>query len=148
MPRTAEAAETGLRPGGAEYKRSRRRPQLKGAKGDMGKWTYMTRFWVHSRSLLVSLAALMPSAKLVRAPLIRRCMMAWSSRSSRCLALSWPDLEGACQCAELDLTARNRRLLDFKTYICACFATPLSRRLGSKTLFMRSCRVSMMSTPA
>lgn len=53
---------------------------------------YLTRFWVHSRSCLVSLAALMPSAKLARAFLSRRWASAWSSRSSCCLELRWPEL--------------------------------------------------------
>lgn len=62
-------------------------------KSDCREETHPTRFWVHSRSALVSFAALMPSAKFALAPLTRRCMSAWSSRSSRCLALSWPELQ-------------------------------------------------------
>ena len=50
--------------------------------------TYFTRFWVHSRSRLVSRATLMPSEKFERAPFSRRWARACSSRSSRCFAFS------------------------------------------------------------
>jgi len=53
---------------------------------------HLTFFCVHSRSLCVSFAALMPSAKFVRVLAKRARAWAWSARSSRFLALSSPDL--------------------------------------------------------
>jgi len=67
-----------------------------GRKG--GGETYDTRFWVHSRSRFTSLASCIPSANLARDLARRAWALAWSSKISRCLALSFPDLCGAsCQ---------------------------------------------------
>lgn len=54
--------------------------------------SYLTRFWVHSRSLFVSRAVLSPSLKLARTPFRRRWARACSSSSSCCFALRWPEL--------------------------------------------------------
>ena len=56
------------------------------------RFTYLTRFWVHSRSRFVSRATLSPSEKLARTPFKRRCASACSSMSSCCFAFNWPDL--------------------------------------------------------
>jgi hypothetical protein len=55
-------------------------------------FAHLTRFWVHSRSRLVSRAVFRPSLKLDRTPFSRRCARAWSSSSSCCFAFSWPEL--------------------------------------------------------
>jgi hypothetical protein len=54
--------------------------------------THSTRFCVHCRSFCTSFAAFMPSAKFARAPANRRWASACNSSSSRCFALSSPDL--------------------------------------------------------
>jgi hypothetical protein len=75
--------------------------------------------------------------------LMRRCIRAWSSWSSRCLAFSWPELE-----SKVSDVHKARFSREQQTYSWACLATPFSRREGSKALPIRSCRVSMISTPA
>ena len=54
--------------------------------------TYVTFFCVHSRSLRTSRASSSPCANRARDLASRACAFACSSRSSRCLALRWPDL--------------------------------------------------------
>lgn len=60
--------------------------------GSRGRFAYLTRFCVHSRSRFVSRAVFRPSEKFARAPFSRRCARAWSSRSSCCFAFNCPDL--------------------------------------------------------
>ena len=84
--------------------------------------TYFTRFCVHSKSLFTSFAAFAPSAKFARAPFRRRCASACNSASSRCLALSSPDLR--------NLSTTNRFTDSRKTYAWACLTTPRSSGSG------------------
>lgn len=71
---------------------------------------YLTRFWVHSRSRFVSRAVFRPSEKFARAPFRRRWARAWSSSSSCCFALSWPDL--------MDFIAVSLELVDSGIDLC------------------------------
>lgn len=57
-----------------------------------GSATYATFFCVHSRSARTSRASSSPCANRARVFARRACALAWSSSSSRCLALRWPDL--------------------------------------------------------
>lgn len=63
----------------------------KGKGGAEGK-TYETFLDVHSRFACTSCASCTPSWKRARVRASRACACACSSRSSRCLALSWPEL--------------------------------------------------------
>lgn len=107
-------------------------------KSRVGWRTYLTRFWVHSRSFLTSLAAFMPSAKLARVPFNRRCASACNSASSRCLAFNSPDLY-----VSVSLISS----LNGGSHVCACFAILRSSGSGSIAVVRRSLSMSRRSTP-
>lgn len=126
------------------------------------EFTYETFFCVHSRSPRTSRASRIPSANRSRVRARRACACFWRSISSRCFALSLPDLQSTVSENILRRCKKFRRVepdpeklrlrglrvfwicLDgtVRTHVCAWTAMLRSSGMGLKELAKRSCMYS------